>query len=72
VSTVKRIKRENVAINTIAATQLSGKKSLPIAPGCYRVFGRTINATLLKRNNVNHRGLNCRQLNFIFVTEQMM
>ena len=34
VSTVKRMNKVKVAIKTIAATQLSGKKSFPTAPYC--------------------------------------
>jgi hypothetical protein len=52
------MKSEKVDINTIAATQLSGTKSLFIAPSCYRVLGRKFKATLLMRKRENHRGLN--------------
>ena len=72
VSTVKRINREKVEMKTMAATQLSGIRSLFLAPGCYRLEGKTTSANLLTRKRVNQRGFNWRQSNFILVTEQIM
>ena len=57
VSTVNLMNKVNVAINTMAATQLSGIRSLPRAPGCCKLLGKTVKATLLNKNRVNQRGL---------------
>jgi hypothetical protein len=72
VSTVKRINKEKVPVNTMAATQLSGIRSLFLAPGCYRLDGKTTSANLLTRKRENQRGFSWHQLNFILVTEQIM
>ena len=72
VSTVKRINKVNVPINTMAATQLYGIRSLFKAPGCYRLEGKITSANLLTRKRENHRGFNWHQSNFILVTEQIM